>query len=167
MRYPVHAFRRKAALSLTLAAGLTGGLLGVASPAAASSETALPSTEQASATAVSCYIVCDGQDPSTAVYEDSDGVLRRCNDARTIYEIEPSASGWVELRYSRKCRMAWARGGGGIKVQGFNADGSFRVAYEKFVYPGQAYTLAVNDAGLTARACLEIPWEGWSCTATY
>lgn len=115
---------------------------------------------------VSCYIICDGQNPDTARYEDANGVPQHCNDARTIYTIQQSASRYVELRYSRKCRMAWARGQGHILVEGFNANGSWRVSFDKFASSGRGYTLAVNDANLTAHACLETS-GGWTCTALY
>jgi hypothetical protein len=119
--------------------------------------------------AAGCYIVCDGVDPSSAGYEDANGVFHRCDDARTIYTIDPPTTGYVELRYSRECRMAWARGGlHGIKVEGFNSDGSYRVTHDFYSTSRIGYTRAVNDAGQTARACVLTPsGGGWTCTARY
>jgi hypothetical protein len=145
---------------------LVATLAGIVGSAAA---VALADAAPASAAAgPSCYIVCDGQDPETAIYEDANGVIRPCNDARTIYTVDPPSTGYAELRYSRKCRMAWARGGvHGIKVEGFNADGSLRVIHDFYSTTRLGYTLAVNDAGLTARACVYTPYGGWTCTARY
>jgi hypothetical protein len=147
---------RKAVLLIT---ALT--LISVLSPTPASAEV----TTQAS-----CYIVCDGVDPNTAAYEDANGVLRPCrNDARTIYTVDPPSTGYAELRYSGRCRMAWARGGlHGIKIEGFNANGSLRVVYTFFSTSSIGWTQAVNDAGQTARACVLTPsGGGWTCTPRY
>jgi hypothetical protein len=131
----------------------------------------VPNTASAAPKALSCYIVCDGQNPDTAVYEDEYGNLRPC-DKKTIYTHAPAGGGGasVSLRYSSKCRMAWARGGVyGIVIQGFNADGSFRTSYDAHNPSGTAFTMAVNDAGLTARACIFIPSSGGniSCGPRY
>jgi hypothetical protein len=121
-----------------------------------------------SVAAASCYIICDGQDPSTGVYEDSSGVLRPCNDGRTIYEASGDNGTYVQLRYSGKCRMAWARtfSASQIRVDGFNANGTYRVQYFSGSGAPNHYTVAVNDAGLTARACIA-KGSGWSCTVRY
>ncbi|GAA3350844.1 hypothetical protein GCM10020358_78270 [Amorphoplanes nipponensis] len=147
--------RRLAAL-LTAAVATTGAALSpiVATPAAA---------------ATSCYKICDGVDPNRAAWEDPNGVLHKCNaDARTIYTVDPASTGAVELRYSSRCRMAWARGGlHGIKIEGFNADGSLRTVYSYYSTSQTGYTQAVNDAGLTARACILTPMGGWTCGSRY
>lgn len=125
----------------------------------------LPTTAEP---AMSCYKVCDGQAPDTAHYEDANGGLRRCTDARIIYRLTGSYGSYVELRYSRNCRMVWAQGSGNFKVEGFNANGSLRVIFERG--GGSQFTwktLAVNDAGLTARACIFTDSAGWRCTQKY
>jgi hypothetical protein len=140
MRITPRLRRSTALLTVTVAA--TGAVL---SPLAAT----------AAAAAVSCYRICDGVEPQGMGWEDSNGVFHACNDARTIYTVAPPSSGSVELRYSATCRMAWARGGlYTIKVQGFNADGSLRTEYEYSNSDRLGHTLAVNDAGLKARACV-------------
>jgi hypothetical protein len=114
--------------------------------------------------AISCHLVCDGVNPSIAVYEDDRGVLRKC-DARTVATAADGGVS-VELRYSTKCRMASARGGlFGFKVDGFNPNGSHRVTYTEFS-PG--FSLAVDDADQTARACASVPAsDGWVCTIRF
>jgi hypothetical protein len=132
--------------------------------------TGATATPTAAAAPRSCYIVCDGANPSGASWFDEDGVAHRCDDARTIYTHDPAGTGYVELRYSRECRMAWARGGlHGVMIQGFNADGSFRTSYRAGGSDSIAYTLAVNDAGLTARACIFYPSSGgqYTCGPRY
>jgi len=85
----------------------------------------------------------------------------------TIYEVRDS-SGWVQLRYSKTCRMAWACGYPAVKVDGYNANGSYRVTYDGSNSEHPVYTLAVNDANLTARACY-FPSSGvnWQCGSRY
>jgi hypothetical protein len=161
------------------------GLAGPPTPAAASPAAATPAGAPAAvapaaanraavnlatvnlAAATSCYIVCDDVNPNTAMYENSNGALVPCNGYRTVYAIGTS----VELRYSTSCRMAWARGDGyfPIKIESFNANGSFRTSRERVSCPtcGQIWTVALNDAGLTARACAYGPSTGWVCTARY
>jgi hypothetical protein len=121
--------------------------------------------------AASCYNICDGADPAQARYENANGAMVLCGDARTIYTVDPTSAGYVELRYSRNCRMAWARGvsanGGSMWVEGFNADGSFRVAYWTANWRVLSYSAAVNDAGLTARVCISSPGGYVECGRRY
>jgi hypothetical protein len=149
-----------------LIGGVAVGLLGVTGVAPAATAAPAP----AAVAARSCYIVCDGADPNSSSWFDENGVGHRCDDARTIYTYDPPNTGYVELRYSRECRMAWARGGlHGVMIRGYNADGSFRTSYSAGDSDSIAYTLAVNDAGLTARACIFIPLSGgqYTCGAPY
>ncbi len=121
--------------------------------------------------AVSCYHICDGTDPNKAVFVTPDERFIPCtNDARTIYTYDPEGTGAVELRYSSRCRIAWARGGlHGVMIRGYNADGSFRVAYTAGGSDRIGVTAVVNDAGLTARACIFYPQSGgqYSCGKPY
>jgi hypothetical protein len=144
-----------------------------ASPAQAAAPVAVaaPAAAPAAALAASCYIVCDDVNPNTAVYERSDGALVRCNGYRTVYAIPG-----VELRYSTSCRMAWARGNPylAIKIESFNSNGSFRTSRSAAmctvgppVCAETVHTVALNDAGLTARACVFAPSYGWQCTARW
>lgn len=146
--------RTRRALSLAAATLAGVGAIAVAPPTPASAAT-------------SCAIVCDGVDPGTAVYEDANGVIRRCNGVQTIYTVRDS-SGWVELRYSKTCRMVWARGAWAVRVDGYNANGSLRVSYFRSDSNNPQYTLAVNDANLTARVCY-FPASGvdWVCGGRY
>lgn len=122
----------------------------------------------AAAPRMSCYKVCDGQNPDTAHYEDANGGLRRCTDARIIHRLTGAYGSYVELRYSRNCRMVWAQGWGSFKVEGFNANGSLRVIFARQGGSQITWkTLAVNDAGLTARACIFTDSAGWRCTPKY
>ncbi|MEH1126293.1 hypothetical protein [Micromonospora sp. CPCC 206061] len=165
---------RRLAASAALVVCVAAGLAALPTPAAATSPAATTRaavTSVANLAAASCYIVCDDTDPNTARYENSDGALVRCNGYRTVYVVSNT-----ELRYSTSCRMAWARGNGysPIKIESFNADGTFRTSRERTscpvgppACPSQIYTVALNDAGLTARACVYSPSEGWRCTARY
>jgi hypothetical protein len=116
-----------------------------------------------------CYIVCDGGNPNNQGYEDSTGAFRPCNGFSTVRTAQ-IAGMTVELRYSTSCRMAWARGtvanGGTVRIEGFNPDGQVRaVAYASGAVN---YTTVVQDAGVTARACIQPPsFSGWTCTGRY
>jgi hypothetical protein len=136
--------RITAAITLLIAAG-------VAAVAPASAAAALP--EHA------CNIICDGQNPNGASWFDENGVGHPCDDFRTIYTITAGSGQYAELRYSRECRMAWARGfiytGGSVWVEGFNPDGRLRDgAVFEIARDRTSHSLAVNDAGNTARVCL-------------
>jgi hypothetical protein len=121
-------------------------------------------------TEISCHIFCDGVDPQGAGLEDANGGFVPCSrSARTVFTAGGNGTGTstVELRYSGKCRIAWARGGPhAIRVEGFRANGTLRS-----VHPHEegsvSYTLAVDDAGLTARACSWVPVGGWLCTPRF
>jgi hypothetical protein len=120
------------------------------------------------ASAAACHIVCDGVDPNTAVYEDSSGVLRKC-DAATVLTTRP-APVYVEMRYSKKCRMVWARGNVGfsLTVIGYEPNGQERVRYRTGSSGccGNHWTPAVNDANQTAVVCGGDGGETW-CTSRY
>lgn len=152
--------KRLAVTAVVMTLGMVGAVLAPAGPALADGPT-------------TCYIVCDGVHPSSAGYEDANGVFRPCNDARTVYAIYDDFGGvngaYVELRYSSKCRMAWARGFHDVKIEGFWANGTSRdKVYQATGFPGSAITLALNDANLLARACVYKDFlYRWECTAKY
>ncbi|HYN95587.1 MAG TPA: DUF2690 domain-containing protein [Pilimelia sp.] len=151
--------RRLLTAAVTLAVGVIATLAVPGSPAAADG-----------GGPVTCHIVCDGQDPNTAGYEDSSGVFRRCTDARTIYSVDLGSAGNAELRYSGRCRMAWARGVGTIRVEGFWANGAWRDKYYPAwgCCPAIGITPALNDANLLARACVyDYGLAAWQCGRKY
>jgi hypothetical protein len=159
-----------AALAVGVAVMFGAPAQAAASPAPAGAPVAVgaPAGAPAAALAASCYIVCDDVNPDTAVYERSDGVLVRCNGYRTVYTV-----GGAELRYSTSCRMAWVRGSPNwaMKIESFNPNGSFRTSRETVMCTvgppacaDKVHSVALNDAGLTARACVYAPSYGWQCT---
>jgi hypothetical protein len=123
------------------------------------------------AAAARCYIICDEADPNNSHYEDANGNLRRCTDFRTIYTIDPTYTGFAELRYSRNCRMAWVRGaaagGGEVWIEGFEPNGSVRIRLWTSNWRVVSHSLAVNDAGQTARVCIYSPAGGTECGYRY
>lgn len=131
--------------------------------------TLVPAERAQAARAMSCRIVCDGDDPAQARYENAQGAMVRCGDFTTVKTARIPGGGTVELRYSRQCRMAWARGSY-VQIRGYHANGSLRVTYNGYgTTSAQTYTPAVNDAGLTARACAFVFSSGGQmvCTDPY
>jgi hypothetical protein len=100
-------------------------------------------------------------------------VAEQCaDDATTI-----ASTSKVLLRYSKLCRTAWAKANGEpaigavwyLKVISYNTSGSVRTS--KGTSPNdKGYTLMVDDAGITAKACIywrysaDDPDENSSCT---
>ena len=124
------------------------------------------------ATNPGCGYSCDGMDPESIGMEDANGGFHLCkNSAITAREISIPGNGNVELRYSTYCRIAWARGIAGdgshsIKVESFNANGTLRRT--ELGGGGLSYTRVVNDAGLTARACVfQFASQSYACTSRY
>jgi hypothetical protein len=157
-------------LNASLRQGMLRSTVAIALVAAGTSVvTAAPAHAAQAAQAASCYIVCDGVDPEQARYENSQGALVRCGGFSTVKTAPVPGGGTVELRYSRQCRMAWARGSY-VQIRGYNANGSLRVTYGGYGgTSAQTYTPAVNDAGLTARACAFVFSSGgqYACTDPY
>ncbi len=143
---------------------MVGAAVLVAAPTAASA-----------ATNPGCGSACDGRDPSFT-YFDANETPHKCqNDAVTIYSSTPQVGVTYQLRYSRACRTAWARttstliSGFGLRIVSYNSNGTQRRIYE-VDSSVSAYTPMVNDAGLTAAACIHVPVsppDYWGCTARY
>ena len=132
-------------------------------------------TSASAATATSgCGSQCDGKNPQTYTIDYNGSSITCGLDAVTKKSAQiPEIGGpVVELRYSPRCRTAWARTNGinfQIYVYSYNTSGSLRRTEGTFVEGGANYTLMVNDAGYTAKACIVIPVTGGeqTCTAKY
>jgi hypothetical protein len=129
---------RPLAVLVAVAIGLTVSLAGGAPAAAA------------------CGYACDGRDPQPAGGKQSVCV----DDADTIFTVRhPTINTAVELRYSPNCRTAWARQLydrgwlSGVLVESYYADGTRRMTQTDRT-TGGPWSRMVNDANLTARACL-------------
>jgi hypothetical protein len=155
----------KLAASALLITGLGTGL------DATSAEAAMPTI---SATA-GCGSACDGKNPATYTIDYNGSSITCSLDAVTkksarSTDDEPV----VNLRYSPRCRTAWAQLPAGtdywIYVYSYNSSGSLRRTEKSFVEGGPNYTLMVNDAGYTAKACIaDSPGAAspTTCTAKY
>jgi hypothetical protein len=125
------------------------------------------------AAATGCGSVCDDQDPLTFRIHTGPYDWYTCaDDAQTIYTAYEVSGGYVrsavQLRYSPRCRTAWAY-----------TDYEERYIWVERSYPHRvedAYptgrdapyrTRMVNDAGYVSRACLSIPYGGQVCTGWY
>ncbi|MBQ1018857.1 DUF2690 domain-containing protein [Micromonospora sp. D93] len=113
-----------------------------------------------------CGSSCDGKDPYFKIYYNGNSYYKCSDDAQTIYGVKNS-SGSVELRYSPRCRTAWAKTAASdvvFKVVSRYTNGNYRTSMS--AYGPDGYTNMVNDAGLEAQACFDPtgPGEGWTCT---
>jgi hypothetical protein len=128
----------------------------------------------AAAATSGCGSSCDGKNPQTYTLDYNGSSITCGLDAVTkkSAQIPQNGGPTVELRYSPRCRTAWARTNGvnfRIYVYSYNTNGSLRRTETTFVESGANYTLMVNDAGITAKACIVIPVSGGeqTCTAKY
>ncbi|MEV6815103.1 DUF2690 domain-containing protein, partial [Micromonospora sp. NPDC051296] len=125
-----------------------------------------------------CGASCDNRDPQTfRIYYDGTRYYTCAEDAITptlssgyVYRTS-SPLGSVELRYSPRCRTAWARTSAGnltFKVVSRNANGTHRMTLTADS-PPSTWTRMVNDASLEAQACYHPwgPYDGWACTRWY
>jgi hypothetical protein len=107
--------------------------------------------------AATCYASsCTYEDPQTT------GCAADAITAKSVVALGRT----IELRYSRTCRAAWARVRNG-------AEGDYAYIYNNIGYEAadrvaagstSVYTVMVNDAGYSARACLD---GANYCTAWY
>ncbi|GIJ08729.1 DUF2690 domain-containing protein [Micromonospora andamanensis] len=125
-----------------------------------------------------CGSSCDNRDPNTfKIYYDGTRYYTCAEDAITpklssgyVYRVS-SPAGSVELRYSPRCRTAWARTSAGwtaFKVVSRHLNGNHRKTIEGYSEYGGVWTDMVNDANLEASACYW-PASGtdWHCTRWY
>ncbi|MFG1886421.1 DUF2690 domain-containing protein [Micromonospora sp. NPDC049051] len=164
--------KKFAHLSAALAIGLTGVVAPQAAfaapPAAPSSAVEQPATVTAeeldpqTATmipevelaATGCGSVCDGKNPATyKIYHSGCSTCYHycADDAETVASNTSGIN--LELRYSPRCRTAWARVSSDFyypTVRSYHLSGAVRTSYSGFA--GAYYTYMVNDAGLLARA---------------
>jgi hypothetical protein len=155
-----------------LRTGFRGLVSTVAAVAVATTALLAFSAAPAHAANPGCGFSCDGVDPNSAAVEDANGALHLCRDsARTVYSRSEPGNGYVDLRYSSYCRIAWARGvAQEIKVVSFwhqNDPESAARRVEIDYSSSGGYTLAVNDAGLYAEACVYVAYGGWVCTPRF
>ncbi|WP_172463429.1 DUF2690 domain-containing protein [Priestia endophytica] len=102
-----------------------------------------------------------------AVVNGSDPITTGCaRDAKTVgYDMFSGAE--VELRYSPNCRSAWAKftvGGDPAAKEGTaritrNDGVSYSCTAKKSLGQKSCYTKQVNDAGYTARATANAPFQ--------
>ncbi|MFD2766308.1 DUF2690 domain-containing protein [Micromonospora eburnea] len=126
-----------------------------------------------------CRSLCEGKNPQTfrVFYDDCIDCFYKCaDDAITpklsdgyVYTVS-NPVGSVSLRYSPRCRTAWARTTGSdeaFKVVSRYAGGSVRKTIE--TNSPDVWTLMVDDAGYEAQACFwpNGPYTGWTCTRWY
>ncbi|GAB3854319.1 DUF2690 domain-containing protein [Micromonospora andamanensis] len=161
--------RLAATLALCFAAGLAAPQAAVAAPAPAAAETAVAETtvkaedlDPTKATMIpevelmsaGCGATCDGKNPATfKIYHSGCSTCYHycSDDAQTVASNNNGIS--LELRYSPRCRTAWARVGSDFyypTVRSYYLDGRVRTSYSGFA--GAFYTQMVNDANLLARA---------------
>ncbi|NGM11925.1 DUF2690 domain-containing protein [Verrucosispora sioxanthis] len=132
----------------------------------AASEAAM--IDEVTLAASGCGSVCDGKDPATFKIYTSYGNYYTCGqDAITptsgsyTYRVS-DPTGSVELRYSPRCRTAWARTTAsyvGIKVVSRYLNGNHRTTMTEYSN-NHLWTAMVNDADLEAQAC----YSGTICT---
>ncbi|MFC0029774.1 DUF2690 domain-containing protein [Micromonospora chaiyaphumensis] len=119
-----------------------------------------------------CGASCDGKSPYFKIYYNGSSYYT-CNDdaiiptSGTYVYTASDVLGNVTLRYSPRCRTAWARTSAGdvqFKVVSRYTSGTYRTTMTGSS-PAE-YTVMVNDAGLEAQACYHPngPYEGWNCT---
>ncbi|MBX7269735.1 DUF2690 domain-containing protein [Micromonospora sp. Llam7] len=125
-----------------------------------------------------CGASCDNKNPDTfKIYYDGTRYYTCAEDAITpqlssgyVYRAS-SPSGSVELRYSPRCRTAWARTSAGwtaFKVVSRHLNGNHRKTIESYSEYGGVWTNMVNDASLEARACYwPASFSDWHCTRWY
>ncbi|TDC38530.1 DUF2690 domain-containing protein [Micromonospora sp. KC213] len=100
-----------------------------------------------------CGSTCDGKNPTThKIYHSGCSTCYHycADDAQTVAR---NAEANLDLRYSPRCRTAWARVGSDFyypTIRSYYQDGRVRTSYSGFA--GAYYTQMVNDAGLLARA---------------
>ncbi|TDC66565.1 DUF2690 domain-containing protein [Micromonospora sp. KC207] len=104
--------------------------------------------------ATGCGSTCDGKNPATfkIYYSGCSTCYHYCADDATSPETNTDGIN-LELRYSPRCRTAWARVSSDFyypTVRSYYTSGAVRTSYSGFA--GSYYTLMVNDAGLLARA---------------
>jgi len=144
--------------------------------AAVAATLGLVATTAAPAQAASFY---EGYSPD-ALWTGNNGIKYRCSDdAQTVREAYLPGGGplIIELRYSLRCRTAWARGKSlnYVRVNGYYSNGAFRTFAEAGRNPNASssdmhWTVMLDDAGLLANACTEIQTSnGWDeyCTSKY
>lgn len=113
-----------------------------------------------------CGSPCDGKDPYFKIYYNGSSYYKCNDDAINKYGVS-NAFGSVTLRYSPRCRTAWAKTAADVafKVVSRYTNGNYRTSMSAS-YPTE-YTKMVNDAGLEAQACFDAsgPASGWTCTS--
>jgi len=139
--------------------------------AVASAAVLLITPAPAFAATAGCGFGCDGLDPNNASMEDANGALRLCHtSARTLSTRNVPGLGSVDLRYSSYCRIAWARGAGGVEIQvrsywhQSDSWGAARRIEIQYDTDNGGYTRTVNDANLYAQACSADTSGNWYCT---
>lgn len=122
-----------------------------------------------------CGSKCDGKDPASfRIYYEPPiphNYYTCGEDARTE-DIAEDPISRVELRYSPRCRTAWARSytyDSIFKVDSRYLSGAHRTTMTEKGPSSWNWTAMVDDAGLEAQACVWPggPMPGWRCTEWY
>ncbi|WP_176730833.1 DUF2690 domain-containing protein [Micromonospora mirobrigensis] len=128
-----------------------------------------------------CGSACDYKDPASykIYYSGCSTCYHYCADdaitptPTTSYDIRNSGAS-IQLRYSPRCRTAWARTTyydyAYIKVESRYSNGTTRAVAGVDKWQGASpWTAMLNDAGLQARACManQGPMSGYTCTSWY
>jgi hypothetical protein len=126
-----------------------------------------------------CGRECEGKNPAEYVWKGPGGPSNwyPCgNDAVTAREAYWPGGGplAVELRYSPRCRTAWARASKFyyLEAHSYYLNGKYRTYVFDYRNPYESYTrytVMLDDAGLLADACIyyEAPWWDDICTSKY
>lgn len=117
-----------------------------------------------------CGWTCEGQNPATFKIWSSSTAYHYCADDAATKEIASTGRPGdytVELRYSARCRTAWARSASEVHFWvERNSPYNYADAYP-YIGGGSVYTVMLNDAGYVSRACYDYPNGGVICSPWY
>ncbi|GAB2917251.1 hypothetical protein GCM10027280_00320 [Micromonospora polyrhachis] len=155
-------------MTIVLAAGITAGLgITTATEAVANTRTSVPPASMA------CRASCDYRDPSSyRIYHSGCSTCYHyCNDdERILTTTDGGALGNIELRYSPRCRTAWARTGFSqvnIRIDSRDRNGNHRATASSMVGDhGFNWSPMLDGTRFMVRACVSIfgPVTGQTCT---
>jgi hypothetical protein len=130
----------------------------------------LASPLPATAATSGCGQTCEGKDPATFRIYSSSTAYHYCSDDAVTKAVATTGRQndyTAELRYSPRCRTAWARSGSEVHfwVERRSPYG-YADAYP-WVGGGTVWTVMLNDAGYVSRACYDYPAGGVICSSWY
>ncbi|MFI1994084.1 DUF2690 domain-containing protein [Actinoplanes sp. NPDC020271] len=142
-------------LPATVSTQADGSILAEVDPAALAAK----STTFTTLATTGCGSTCDGKDPNNYKYAGAT-CAADATTVRAVYEPGGTYAG-VELRYSPRCRTAWARWSNNaqllssISLYNYTSSGTERLHYilDGLDRASQAWGPMVNDAGYLSKAC--------------